>query len=129
MAIKIGCPAELEARSRMSAPEPRRHPGRGEDQDKDHCERATRRFPQVTTCLRMRRKQIAVGLEQRRTLPAQQPGLCLAREAQQQRRQDEHQRTSALPCTARSSIRSISTPPEAEADEGHEDEAQDIGGS
>ena len=44
-----------------------------------------------TTSLRISRIEIAIGLDQRRALPAQQPRLHLAHEAGEQRRQQQHQ--------------------------------------
>ena len=48
-------------------------------------------FSASTTSLRRSRIEVAVGLDQRRSLPAQEARLHLAHEAGEQRRQQQHQ--------------------------------------
>ena len=67
-----------------------RDPGGGEDQIGDDAEQPGGVLRQHHV-LAQEPRQVAVGLDERRALPAQQPRLHLAHEAGEQRRQQQHQ--------------------------------------
>ena len=121
-AIAIRSADQLKVRPmREGRHQRRRDPGRGENQVRRHPEQPGGVVGQ-DDFLVQQPDEVAVGLQYRRPLPAQQPRLDLADEAGEQRRQQQHEQHLAA-LDERSADRHSATASE-QADQADEDQAR-----